>query len=436
MRTALTRFAPALVFLSLATGAEEKKSDPGREGGKQTPDPTRREKPMRWRFGNETDKEYAEHRSRTLRQIDAWWKAFERDRARIEASFQGAGSKDWDLPGWMERHLQAIDPRLMWEFGPDAGGGHRLAITPESDRHLRPMVETLIERAPRIDGWRFLPYRPSIGVDNARAMLKARRMAPIDDTRVRVGRGENNRIDLTFLSPRYTGPDDEKAMHSVFIASESLLGEEVLDTWIGAISVDKEATPAKDAVALDRMQEAVEREIARIRESLPDAPAWKPAQGRQGTVWKLEPEKAKDYTGQEDIFVARSTYPEMWKAARSGSGFSSRRFSRFGEVFGYVKMDGSEGLGGETFKDKAAIEDALDAALKAAEAGAVIGGGTGLRYSYVEIALTDPEKGVRQVIEVLRKGNITKRSWILFHDDVNAGEWIGVWEDTPAPPGF
>jgi hypothetical protein len=49
-------------------------------------------------------------------------------------------------------------------------------------------------------------------------------------------------------------------------------------------------------------------------------------------------------------------------------------------------------------------------------------------------ALADPEKGIRQVVEVLRKGNIAKRTWILFHDDIYAGEWIGVWEDTPPPP--
>ena len=400
-----------------------------------TADEAKSAKPMRWKFGSESDEEYSEHRSQTLRRIDAWWKAFERDRARIEASFEGAGSKDWDLPAWMERHLQAIDPRLMWEFGPDPGGEYRLVITPESDRHLRPLVETLLERAPRADGWKFLAYRPPIGIDDTRAMLKARRLAPIDDTKVRVGRSEHHRIALEFRSPRYTGPDDEKAMRSVFIASETLLGEEALDTWIGSISVEKEATLAGDALDLERMQEAVEREIAKIRESLPDAPAWKPSQ-RKGTVWKLEPEKAKDFTGQDDLFVARSTYPDMWKAARSGSGFSSRRFSRFGEVFCYVKMDGSGDLKGETFKDKAAIEDALDAALKPAEAGAVIGGGTGLRYSYVELALADPEKGIRQVIEVLRKGNIVKRTWILFHDDTYGGEWVGVWEDTPAPPGF
>ena len=184
------------------------------------------------------------------------------------------------------------------------------------------------------------------------------------------------------------------------------------------------------------MQELVEREIAKIRDSLPDQPAWKLEDDRKETLWELRPEKAKDYPGQEDIFVARATYPEMWMAARSGSGFLSRRFSRFGEVFGYVKIDGSEGLRGENFKDKAAIEDALDAALKAAEAGAVIGGGTGLRYSYVELALADPEKGIRQAVEVLRKGNIAKRTWILFHDAIYAGEWLGVWEDTPPPPGF
>src|SRR5688500_6730522 len=63
LRVVLARFAPVLVFLSLSVVAEEKKSDPGPEGAKQTPDLTRREKPMRWRFGSETDKEYAEHRS-------------------------------------------------------------------------------------------------------------------------------------------------------------------------------------------------------------------------------------------------------------------------------------------------------------------------------------------------------------------------------------
>jgi hypothetical protein len=35
---------------------------------------------------------------------------------------------------------------------------------------------------------------------------------------------------------------------------------------------------------------------------------------------------------------------------------------------------------------------------------------------------------------VLCAGKIPTRSWILFLDPDKAEQWIGVWEDTPAPP--
>ena len=47
----------------------------------------------------------------------------------------------------MEDTLQAIHPSLMWEYGNAVRGpGHRLVITPESRRFLRPMVRTIFER--------------------------------------------------------------------------------------------------------------------------------------------------------------------------------------------------------------------------------------------------------------------------------------------------
>jgi hypothetical protein len=82
------------------------------------------------------------------------------------------------------------------------------------------------------------------------------------------------------------------------------------------------------------------------------------------------------------------------------------------------------------------MEDALDGALRASATGAVVGGRTGLRYSYVDLALTDTEKGIQQVVEVLRKGNVVKRTWILFFDDIYRHEWVGIWDDSPAPPGL
>jgi hypothetical protein len=151
----------------------------------------------------------------------------------------------------------------------------------------------------------------------------------------------------------------------------------------------------------------------------------------------LKPEKAEDYPGQEDLLVGRSMLVEMWGAAHSSwCVFASQRFSRFGELFCYVKTDGSADGSSARFRDKAKIEDALDESLKAAGTGAVIGGGTGLRYSYLDLALTDVETGLPQVVQVLRKLNTVKRTWILFFDDVYRYEWIGVWDDSPPPPGM
>ena len=80
------------------------------------------------------------------------------------------------------------------------------------------------------------------------------------------------------------------------------------------------------------------------------------------------------------------------------------------------------------------IEDTLDEPLRAARAGCQIGGGSGLRYSYIDLALLDVEAGICIVRDILRRGNVNRRTWILFFDDVLDAEWIGVFPDTPPPP--
>jgi hypothetical protein len=66
--------------------------------------------------------------------------------------------------------------------------------------------------------------------------------------------------------------------------------------------------------------------------------------------------------------------------------------------------------------------------------GALVGGGTGLRYSYIDLALLDVEAAILLMREALRGGRLPKRSWFLFYDSVLAAEWVGVWDDSPLPP--
>jgi hypothetical protein len=99
-----------------------------------------------------------------------------------------------------------------------------------------------------------------------------------------------------------------------------------------------------------------------------------------------------------------------------------------------VKLDGKQGLGDSEFGDKSEIEDAIDAVLGPKSLGCHIGGGTGLRYSYVDVALSKLEEGIEVIRKRLQKGMVPNRAWIQFFDSDLASEWVGVYDDTPAPP--
>jgi hypothetical protein len=80
------------------------------------------------------------------------------------------------------------------------------------------------------------------------------------------------------------------------------------------------------------------------------------------------------------------------------------------------------------------LEDAVNAAIRPEGFGCTFGGATGRRYSYVFLAVTRRKEAFDRIRAVLQKGNLTRRSWILFFDSELAWEWIGIHSDSPAPP--
>ncbi len=142
--------------------------------------------------------------------------------------------------------------------------------------------------------------------------------------------------------------------------------------------------------------------IEEVTKRLPDVPYFRLPEGSTWTGYELAPEEAEDYPHQWDMFVGDSMIDPMWRNAHSNQSFDSVRFSRHGETFCYLKIDGIDGLEGSQFADKGEIVDAVDTALRKAELGCFVGGGTGLRYSYLDLALVDVGRGADVVRQVLR----------------------------------
>ena len=386
---------------------------------------------MRWIYFNDNREEAAERVSIVAR-IDTWWRSFAGKVDDLQARFKGKAR--WDLPHWMDEHLHSIHPEIMWEYGPAVrGDGHRLVLTPESAHELRPLVAKILEHAPSLPGWEFYDGRLPEDLESTKATVRGRASYEIDDFLVKASVIDKRLIDLCYFSPRIESAEDEAAFNAAFVATETLLGEHCLDRWVGAIEINRMSGRGvpRHAIKLDRLKETVGAAVDSIRDQLPPTPHHEWAEGAEWTMWELKPEPVDDFPNQVDLFVGKSLNPAMWIAAHSGGLFYSERFSRCGETFCYLKIDGAEGLEESTFADKGDIEDALDEVLIPQGLGCHVGGGMGLRYAYIDLALTDVPAAITAIREHLQVGRVPKRSWILFFNSDLASEWVGVYDDTP-----
>ncbi len=394
---------------------------------------------MRWRWIDREATDELRRRDEVIGRIDAWWKEFAERTSDIDELFRRQAS--WDLPAWMTATLQAIDPQLMWEYGPARRGeGHRLVITPEASHWLRPVVATTLERAPQIPGWEFYGHRLREPLAVATAAVEARTGFTVTTASVEVSVADH-RVHLRYRFPECREEGEELATNAAFVATESLLGEDVLDAWVGAIDSAPVRRPILSLAALrgpagvefGDLAAAVDAEIVELRRGLPPFPCVDLPDDWKWSLWELGRRELADCAAQDDLLVGRSALPAMWRAARHAAPFVSSCFSNHGETFCYLKVDGSapEAIGG--LADKGEVEDALDEALRGRRLGAVVGGGSGWRYSHVDLALLDVERGVAAIRDALQRAGVTRRAWVLFFDAALAQEWLGVWPDSPPP---
>lgn len=391
----------------------------------------------RWRFLDLSRPEERYRQTETDARIDAWWRAVVAHRSDIEGIF--AGGSEWDLAGFIGEHLSPIDHRIMWELGPArAGDGHALVLTPEYDVALRPLVERVIARAPADVGFELHAERPPEPIDVAVMFVEQQTGIDLRAASVRLRDGAHRRSDLDFFFPGGGSQEDLEA--AAYIAASKLLGEGLTERWIGEITAkgggrlrvfSKPAAPA-GSVPIGELSRAVAMRIDSVRASLPSAPCASFVRDAEWSVFELEPQEVS--FAQFDLYTAVSPNEALFRSTHSGDRFYDERFSRYGETFAYVKIDGRDGLEATKYADRGEIEDDLTEILEKHGLGTTVGGGTGAIHSYVELALLDVDTAVEMVAKTLREGGAPNRSWIQFHRADWSREWFGVYPDTPRPP--
>jgi len=59
--------------------------------------------------------------------------------------------------------VKSLHPELRWEVGPGYKQSSFFAFSPNLKHELLELTTKLVERAPEIEGWEFLPAKPKKG---------------------------------------------------------------------------------------------------------------------------------------------------------------------------------------------------------------------------------------------------------------------------------
>ena len=388
---------------------------------------------MRFFFSQENDIE-AKKRDAICERMDAFWQELALEENRLTEKPPRL------LAERVGKLLTTIDERLFVEVLPDENGARDVIVSPRQHRFLRPMLSTLLKRAPKLSGLRFCNHQPALTLEEALQRTHQESQLDFSAARVRVGFGRGHLLDVTFFVPGVASAHDEQGLWAAELCAEALIGEELFDRWIGTVraepgrrsSLSIVSDSAPKTLPISDFKETVYAAIRGLRQGLPELP-WGEGQTSAGwTMLEAEPAIATDYARQDDVAVASTVYPEMLKCYLEGAPFSSERFSRHRERFCYLKIDRG-GPSEERLAYREQLEHALGQAL-ASVGGAVVGNGLGLRYLYVDLALPKAHDALERLAKVESSVELGQRCWLLFCDSELADEWVGLGKTVVAPP--
>ncbi|HVU02600.1 MAG TPA: hypothetical protein VHE30_12650 [Polyangiaceae bacterium] len=265
--------------------------------------------------------------------------------------------------------------------------------------------------------------------------------------RLRVGFARGHLLEVVVRHPEFGSADDERALDAANLLVRGLLGDSAFDVWIGAVDVapaprggslrvlpSGATPPAETSITPAELLPAVEAAVRSVDAALPAVPYPLALEAPPWTLLEAVPEPADDYAAQDDVALFSTALPEGIKSFLEGSPFSSRRFSRHGETFVYLKSDAGADAPEARHGRRVALEEALDGALRPSGLGCVVGAGLGIRYVYVALALVRFEEALRVASARLRELDVPRRSWFLFYDEARKEAFVPVWSDGPPPP--
>lgn len=208
-------------------------------------------------------------RLRSDRAISDFWRWWADGGARRSAATVESGDARRVVPE-IASLIEAIDPKLSWEFVPSRGvGPHRFTVTAAGVPELRGVARRWLAKSPKADAmWSFGDLREPV---RGCAMHFRDRRLEFDEAEVVVDVGLSQ-ADVTVHHPGFAGLRGADAGIAAYLLLDAICGEAAVEMWVGRIRANAIA-PGDDAVSLALLP-GILRKLAMDNVDETGGPAW------------------------------------------------------------------------------------------------------------------------------------------------------------------
>jgi hypothetical protein len=190
----------------------------------------------------------------TREQIEEFWRWFAGAREEIAKLLDARNARE--LADMIQARLSRLYPSLQWEVGPGLRKEFQFVISPGGRLELRPLIREIVGRAPELPDWEFHGSRqpapgrltvtlPESGVTiSARGWTFSHSLNPL-----------TARIDLILHDDRLCKLENVPRLRAALLILDGLLGEELVEDWLGDLAVTpsrRDARPIEDLARIYR----------------------------------------------------------------------------------------------------------------------------------------------------------------------------------------
>jgi hypothetical protein len=321
--------------------------------------------------------------------VDRWWDWYggvsQRFFETIEAGDCGA------LVEEVSDKVTELLPGFAWVFGPGEGGqGHSFTLSGEGNRHRQLLTQFWHSRAPVLEGWTFHAARQPGTIKGMVMDIDDRRFDPIEFWLTPYVNKDTEKVDLTVWHPAYDELEESARWQPLFLFLDEVMGEYGTEQWIGEIQLNNQRLA--ESIPLAELRGFVDGVAAET--------GWEKFTPGEGlTCYELEPHER---FARGDIIVGTTCLARLVNEYVDAEGELEDPLAGMNADYVYAAFDVQFLPQGKQSEARGEIEEALDAALREAASGRLIGGAHGLQCAYVDLLLFDAGKSLAIAEQVLR----------------------------------